>query len=85
VFGPAGLVYVGLFLVVVAVATFTYVRTRRAAAVAPAGTGTGALGKVLPLLSYGTLITVAVVPLAVALYVVTSAAWSAVERAVLYT
>jgi YidC/Oxa1 family membrane protein insertase len=48
-------------------------------------TGTGALGKVLPLLSYGTLITVAVVPLAVGLYVVTSAAWSAVERAVLYT
>ncbi len=84
-FGPAGLVYVGLFLVVTAVATFTYVRTRRAAAVAPAGPGTGALGKMLPLLSYGTLITVAVVPLAVALYVVTSAAWSAVERAVLYT
>lgn len=83
-FGPAGLVYVGLFLVVVAVATFTYVRTRRAATATP-GTGTGALGKVLPLLSYGTLITVAVVPLAVALYVVTSAAWSAVERAVLYT
>ena len=90
-FGPAGLVYVGLFLVVVAVATFTYVRTRRAAADtgtgtgAGTGTGTGALGKVLPLLSYGTLITVAVVPLAVALYVVTSAAWSAVERAVLFT
>lgn len=84
-FGPAGLVYVGLFLVVAAVATFTYVRTWRAAAVALAGPGTGALGKVLPLLSYGTLITVAVVPLAVALYVVTSAAWSAVERAVLYT
>ncbi|MFD4554362.1 YidC/Oxa1 family membrane protein insertase [Streptomyces sp. NPDC058469] len=82
-FGPAGLVYVGLFLVVAAVATFTYVRTRRAAV--DTGTGAGALGKVLPLLSYGTLVTVAVVPLAVALYVVTSAAWSAVERAVLYT
>ena len=72
-----------------AVATFTYVRTRRTAADTSTstgtGTGTGALGKVLPLLSYGTLITVAVVPLAVALYVVTSAAWSAVERAVLYT
>ncbi|MFJ8139397.1 YidC/Oxa1 family membrane protein insertase [Streptomyces sp. NPDC096013] len=84
-FGPAGLVYVGLFLVVAAVATFTYVRNRRAAAATPAGTGTGALGRVLPLLSYGTLITVAVVPLAVALYVVTSTAWSAVERAVLST
>ena len=87
VFGPAGLVYVGLFLVVAAIATFTYVRARRTAAdtATGVGTGTGALGKVLPLLSYGTLITVAVVPLAVALYVVTSAAWSAVERAVLYT
>ncbi|MGW0833522.1 membrane protein insertase YidC [Streptomyces prunicolor] len=92
-FGPAGLVYVGLFLVVAAIATFTYVRARRTAADTATGagtgtgtgTGTGALGKVLPLLSYGTLITVAVVPLAVALYVVTSAAWSAVERAVLYT
>ncbi|MFJ3893904.1 YidC/Oxa1 family membrane protein insertase [Streptomyces sp. NPDC090083] len=84
-FGPAGLVHVGLFLAVAAVATFTYVRTRRTTAAAPAGPGTGALGKVLPLLSYGTLVTVAVVPLAVALYVVTSAAWSAVERVVLST
>jgi YidC/Oxa1 family membrane protein insertase len=38
----------------------------------------------MPLMSYFTLVTVAVVPLAAALYVVTSTAWSAVERAVLY-
>jgi YidC/Oxa1 family membrane protein insertase len=79
VFGAAGLVYVGLFLVVVAVATFNYVRTKRMAV------GDNAVAKVLPFMSFFTLFTVAVVPLAAALYVVTSAAWSAVERAVLFT
>ncbi|MEV5959457.1 membrane protein insertase YidC [Streptomyces sp. NPDC051987] len=46
--------------------------------------GVGVLAKVTPYLSYFTLLTVAVVPLAAALYVVTSTTWSAVERAVLY-
>jgi YidC/Oxa1 family membrane protein insertase len=80
-FGPAGLVYVGLFLAVAAVATFNYVRARRTTV----DSGTGAVGRVLPFLSFFTLFTVAVVPLAAALYVVTSAAWSAVERVVLQT
>lgn len=44
----------------------------------------GMLVKVMPLLSFATLITVAVVPLAAALYVVTSATWGAVERVFLY-
>ncbi|MFK4149454.1 YidC/Oxa1 family membrane protein insertase [Streptomyces sp. NPDC004065] len=44
----------------------------------------GAVARVLPFMSFFTLVTVAVVPLAAALYVVTSTAWSAVERAVLY-
>ncbi|MFE9605757.1 membrane protein insertase YidC [Streptomyces hokutonensis] len=79
VFGPAGLVYVGLFVVVAVVAGFTYVRARRTVVDA------GAVGRVLPFMSFLTLVTVAVVPLAVALYVVTSAAWSAVERALLYS
>ncbi|MEV0742426.1 membrane protein insertase YidC [Streptomyces sp. NPDC050549] len=79
VFGPAGLVYVGLFLVVATVAGFSYVRARRTVVDA------GAVGRVLPFMSFLTLVTVAVVPLAVALYVVTSAAWSAVERALLYS
>lgn len=35
-------------------------------------------------MSFLTLFTVAVMPLAAALYVVTSTTWSAVERAVLY-
>ena len=79
VFGPAGLVYVGLFVVVAVVAGFTYVRARRTVVDA------GAVGRVLPFMSFLTLVTVAVVPLAVALYVVASAAWSAVERALLYS
>jgi YidC/Oxa1 family membrane protein insertase len=46
--------------------------------------GAAAIGRVAPYLSFFTLVTVAVVPLAAALYVVTSTTWTAVERAVLY-
>jgi YidC/Oxa1 family membrane protein insertase len=46
--------------------------------------GLGAINKLMPFMSFFTLFTVAVVPLAAALYVVTSTTWSAVERAVLY-
>lgn len=46
--------------------------------------GLGAVTRAVPFMSFATLFTVAVVPLAAALYVVTSTAWSAVERAVLY-
>lgn len=93
VFGAAGLVYLGLFVVVATVATFTYRRTKRQLAASPvlpaAGgdqqvPGLGAVTRFMPLMSFMTLFTVAVVPLAAALYVVTSTAWSAVERAVLY-
>ncbi|MER6528435.1 membrane protein insertase YidC [Streptomyces sp. NPDC001508] len=94
-FGAAGTVYLGLFAVVTAVATFNYLRTKRMTAAdapvpaaAPAGTGQtpglAAVGRVMPFLSYFTLLTVAVVPLAAALYVVTSTTWTTVERAVLY-
>ncbi|QPP08670.1 membrane protein insertase YidC [Streptomyces bathyalis] len=98
VLGGPGLVYVGLFLLVGAVATWTFVRTRRLMADAPAlapaaapgpsagvpaAPGGAAMGRMLPLLSFGTLVTVAVVPLAAALYVVTSTTWTAVERAAL--
>jgi YidC/Oxa1 family membrane protein insertase len=97
--GGQGLVYVGLFAIVAAVATFNYRRNKRQMAVAggpmPAAgddgqqagqqiPGMGAMTKVMPLMSFLTLFTVAVVPLAAALYVVTSTTWSAVERAVLY-
>ncbi|MCK8676612.1 YidC/Oxa1 family membrane protein insertase [Streptomyces lichenis] len=90
-FGPAGLVYLALFAIVAAVGTYTYRRGRRdlaampaAAVEGPGGAAVGGLTKVMPLLGYATLITVAVVPLAAALYVVTSTAWTAAERACLY-
>ncbi|NEB81984.1 YidC/Oxa1 family membrane protein insertase [Streptomyces sp. SID14478] len=95
-FGPQGLVYVALFALVAAVATFNYRRTKRqmalSAAAAPAtdqaqvpGAGAmTAMSKYMPLMSFMTLFTVGAVPLAAALYVVTSTTWSAIERAVLY-
>ncbi|MEV5877901.1 YidC/Oxa1 family membrane protein insertase [Streptomyces sp. NPDC052101] len=92
-FGPAGLVYLGLFVLVAAVAAFNYRRTKRMMADNPVAVGAGggepvlglgAVNKVMPFMSFFTLVTVAVVPLAAALYVVTSTTWSAVERAFLY-
>ncbi|GAB2742401.1 YidC/Oxa1 family membrane protein insertase [Streptomyces bullii] len=90
--GGAGLVYAGVFVLVAAVAAFSYRRTKRMTAANPAVPvgdgeqlpGLGAVNKVVPFMSFFTLVTVAVVPLAAALYVVTSTTWSAVERAVLY-
>lgn len=93
VFGPAGQVYLVLFAIVGAVATYTYLRTRRqqalnpVAPVEPGQPGAGmaaAMARYLPLLSFATLLSVAVVPLAAALYIVTSTTWTAVERAFLY-
>lgn len=51
---------------------------------APQMPGMGAMTKVMPFMSFMTLFTVAFVPLAAALYVVTSTTWSAIERAALY-
>lgn len=79
--GPAGCVYLVLFVLVAAVASFNYRRTKAQLAAQPLGGD--ALGKVMPLLSFATLVTVAVVPLAAALYVVTSTTWTALERAAL--
>ncbi|MGP3950190.1 YidC/Oxa1 family membrane protein insertase [Streptomyces sp. 7N604] len=92
VFGAQGLVYLGLFAAIAAVATWTYVRARKAMAAAPAAVGAagagpaigalpGGMTKVLPLLSFGTLVAAAVVPLAAGLYLVTTTAWTAAERA----
>ncbi|MFJ4715651.1 YidC/Oxa1 family membrane protein insertase [Streptomyces sp. NPDC088785] len=91
--GAQGLVYVALFALVAVVATFNYRRTKqqmaRSAAAAPAADqpqlpGMGAMTKFMPLMSFMTLFSVAYVPLAAALYIITSTTWSAVERAVLY-
>ncbi|MFB7916592.1 YidC/Oxa1 family membrane protein insertase [Streptomyces sp. NPDC056061] len=93
-FGAQGLVYLGLFAIVAAVATFNFRRTKRQMAANPVTPATGldgqpvpgmgAMTKLMPLMSFATLFTVSVVPLAAALYVVTSTTWTAVERAVLY-
>ncbi|MFE7893171.1 YidC/Oxa1 family membrane protein insertase [Streptomyces sp. NPDC057412] len=90
--GPAGLVYLALFVLVAGVAVFNYRRTKRMMAANPvapvadgqAVPGMGAMSRVMPFMSFFTFVTVAVVPLAAALYVVTSTTWSAVERAALY-
>ncbi|MGW4200467.1 YidC/Oxa1 family membrane protein insertase [Streptomyces sp. NPDC004726] len=93
VLGGAGAVYLGLFVIVTGVAVFNYRRTKRQMAANPMpkpdpdtpGMGTmAAMAKVMPLMSFATLVTVAVVPLAAALYIVTSTTWSAIERAYLY-
>ncbi|MCF3961044.1 YidC/Oxa1 family membrane protein insertase [Streptomyces fuscigenes] len=88
VFGPAGLVYLAVFVIIGGVATFNAVRTRRQQAAADpvvdastpgAGAVAGVL-RIMPLMYFFTLVTAAVVPLAAALYVVTSTTWTAVER-----
>ncbi|MEV0244192.1 YidC/Oxa1 family membrane protein insertase [Streptomyces sp. NPDC050674] len=92
VLSGAGLVYAGLFVVVGCVAALGYRLSKRMMAANPVAQaaggeqlpGLGAVTKVMPFMSFFTLVTVAVVPLAAALYVVTSTTWSAVERAVLY-
>ncbi|MFG2206926.1 YidC/Oxa1 family membrane protein insertase [Streptomyces sp. NPDC048638] len=92
VFGPHGLVYLVLFALVAAVATWNFRRARATAAAAPAPgavggstlPGPGGMAKLMPLLSFGTLITVAVVPLAAGLYMVTTTVWTACERALLH-
>ncbi|MFF3545506.1 YidC/Oxa1 family membrane protein insertase [Streptomyces platensis] len=91
VFGPRGLVYLGLFVLVAAVATWNFRRARATMAKAPqpaagnaAMPGMASMAKVMPLLSFGTLITVAVVPLAAGLYMVTTTTWTACERALLH-
>ncbi|MFF4039135.1 YidC/Oxa1 family membrane protein insertase [Streptomyces sp. NPDC001816] len=93
VFGAAGIVYLALFALVAAVAAFNYRRTKLMMAKNPVTVtvgegeqvpGLGAVNKLMPFMSFFTLVTVAVVPLAAALYVVTSTTWSAVERAALY-
>ncbi|MFE6096907.1 YidC/Oxa1 family membrane protein insertase [Streptomyces massasporeus] len=92
VLGGAGLVYAGLFVIVGCVAAFSFRLSKRTMAANPAAQvgdgeqlpGLGAVTKVMPVMSFFTLVTVAVVPLAAALYVVTSTTWSVVERAVLY-
>ncbi|MFD7918399.1 membrane protein insertase YidC [Streptomyces sp. NPDC059740] len=84
----AAWVYPLLFALTAAVATWNYRRARALAARTPAATdtagqlpGLAGLARLTPLLSFATLVSVAVVPLAAALYLVTSTSWTACERA----
>ncbi|MBV6698469.1 YidC/Oxa1 family membrane protein insertase [Kitasatospora aureofaciens] len=72
-----GVLYAGL----AGVAYVNFRRARRAAAAAP--TAQPGMG-VLPYLSFGTVLFAALVPLAAALYLLTSGVWSAAERAWLH-
>ncbi|MGW7411393.1 YidC/Oxa1 family membrane protein insertase [Streptomyces sp. NPDC054863] len=91
-FGAQGLVYVGLFVVLAGVATWSFLRARRNAAHSdvpqlPGGMSEGAgagLVKWMPLLSFGTLVSAMVLPLAAGLYVATTTAWTVAERAWLH-
>ncbi|MER5732337.1 YidC/Oxa1 family membrane protein insertase [Streptomyces sp. NPDC002138] len=90
-FGASGLVFLALFAAIAAVAAWSAVRGRRAArsgggpelpATVPAEQREAMrkLTGVLPLLSFGTLITAAVVPLAAGLYLMATTGWTAAER-----
>lgn len=82
----------------VAPATFRWSRIQSAAQTGPLGSSgaasdgpavpgaaaVAAMAKFMPLMSFATLVTVAVVPLAATLYVVTSTTWTAVERRLLH-
>lgn len=71
---PPSLVFLGLFALLGAVAVWT---SRRVTAEGP----TGLVAKALP---FGTIVVAAFVPLAAGLYLLTSGAWTAAERAVLH-
>ncbi|MFI7303506.1 YidC/Oxa1 family membrane protein insertase [Micromonospora aurantiaca] len=88
--GPVPLVFGVLLAALLALAWWSSRRMRRAAAAtgtvagAPTeGPGAAVLGRVLPLLPYGTVLVALVVPLAAVLYLVTTTAWTALEQVVL--
>jgi YidC/Oxa1 family membrane protein insertase len=76
-FGPHGLVFLALFVLLGAVAWWT---SRRMRDTAPAG----APGAVLRALPFATIAVAAYVPLAAGLYLLTTTAWTAAERAALW-
>ncbi len=73
--GPHGLAFLALFALLGAVAWQT---SRRTEATPP-----GALGRVVRLLPFATIAAAAYLPLATGLYLLTTTAWSAAERAFL--
>jgi YidC/Oxa1 family membrane protein insertase len=78
-FGPHALVFLIVFLLLAAVAAWTSIHMYRHQPPPP-----GALSKVMRVLPFGTVLFAAYVPLAAALYLLTTTAWSAGERATLW-
>lgn len=78
-FGPHGLVFLSLLVLLAAVAWWASRRMHAGQAV-PAGPA----GRVMRLLPFGTVAIAAYVPLAACLYLLTSTAWSTAERALLW-
>ncbi|MGE5291050.1 MAG: membrane protein insertase YidC [Micromonosporaceae bacterium] len=82
-FGYQGLVFLGLFALLTVVAWFA-VRLARGAYEPTSLTGSGgATGRLARLLPYGTVAVAAVVPLAAGIYLLTTTAWTVLERWVL--
>ena len=74
-FGPHGLVFLCLFVLLAAVAWWSSRLTPRTP---------GALGVVMRVLPFGTIAAAAYLPLAAGLYLLTTTAWSAAERGLLW-
>ncbi|ADD41944.1 YidC/Oxa1 family membrane protein insertase [Stackebrandtia nassauensis] len=77
------LVFGVLLVALAAVALWTYRRTRRGMADSPNPPEgpAAAVARVMPLLSFGTLIVAAIVPLAAGIYLLATTTWTVTERA----
>ena len=80
-----GAVFLGLFALLAAVAWAGTRIARRAARPSPSGPAqpAGAVGLLIRVIPYATVAVAAVLPLAAGLYLLTTTAWSAAERAIL--
>jgi YidC/Oxa1 family membrane protein insertase len=81
-FSLEGLVFLGLFALL-AVAAWLAVRVTRRAQPVPPAVATGAMGWLTRLVPYATVVIAAVMPLAAGLYLLTTTAWAAAERAII--
>ncbi|MEH1168732.1 membrane protein insertase YidC [Micromonospora sp. CPCC 205539] len=87
--GAAGPLFGVLLAVLLALAWWSSRRARRAAALGTVagtpteGPGAAAIGRLLPLLPFTTVLVALVLPLAAVIYLVSTTAWSALEQAVL--